>query len=109
MSSKENLEVLSSAFACRVLKEPLIEKKKKVSLSVSVSLFFPYHRWFIKLDELYFRAYPVDILVLINLSCLRRISEEQICGNNIFNSRAMEFLNCLAELDGNDFLLKRLF
>lgn len=107
MSSKENLEVLSSAFACRVLKEPLIEKKK-VSLSVSVSLFFPYHRWFIKLDELYFRAYPVDILVLINLSCLRRISEE-ICGNNIFNSRAIEFLNCLAELDGNDFLLKRLF
>lgn len=108
MSSKENLEVLSSAFACRVLKEPLIEKKKKVSLSVSVSLFFAYHRWFIKLDELYFRAYPVDILVLINLSCLRRISE-QICGNNIFNSRAVEFLNCLTELDGNDFLLKRLF
>lgn len=29
VSSKENLEVLSNAFACRVLKESLIEKKKK--------------------------------------------------------------------------------
>lgn len=68
VSSKENLEVLSNAFACRVLEEPLIEKKKKIKINkrgekVIFFYFFCYFflslsvrlsrcdRWFIKFGE----------------------------------------------------------